>query len=197
MNPHSTTATTENAYETALRRVMALFSARAIKPHLVDSDRMLDEFGRPGRRFADNVVLFCENGDLRIVIRECSEDFIFWFEVELGYAYRDADSVTLHPLKITYREDESGDHYSTPYAWHLERNDSPESLALLADVDAEIAARCPVSGHRDPPVQLAEDGTSPDCQFYIGLIDKFITHLRVNGVPPGTTTLDVPNPPVQ
>jgi hypothetical protein len=182
------------AYSQAFSLVLQVFSDLGLELHKVEWERMVDEFGNVGHgRFDDDRVRFCQQGNLRIVVRECSDN-LFWFEVELGFVCEESEAATLHPILLTFCE--VGPNHPGCGRWGVSRYDSQESLSLLMALEADFAPRCPTEPIEEAQRSLIEfDRTRPDEPFFLDLVRKFATQMAMNSV--SSETADVPSPPAR
>ncbi len=159
-----------DSYEKAYSDVEALLFSHGIELQPVERNRMMDEFGNVGRgRFADNWIDYLDRGDLRLIVRRCSEDTSDWFEIEIGKFFYEAESVSSHPVRIT----RSRPDYEGEKEWHMYRHDSSEAVDLLKEIDPDLVPLC-LSADDGLSDSLPEsfDRSMANNAFFFSVIDK-------------------------
>jgi hypothetical protein len=105
----------------------------------------MDEYGNIGNRcLADNLIDYLDAGNLRLIVRQWSDQDDRWFEVQIGKLRDEADSLSKHSehcVRVIFME-RSAKNSPVSTTWEMDRHDSPEAAALLKEIDPNLADLC-------------------------------------------------------
>ncbi len=134
-----------HSYNTEFSNVGALLTTFGIELRSMDRDQMMGEYGNVvSRCLADNWINYLDAGDLRLIVRQLSDQDGRWFEVEIGKLHDEADSLSKHSehhVRVIFME-RSAEDSLTSTTWEMDRDDTPEAKALLKEINPKLADLC-------------------------------------------------------
>lgn len=131
-------------YAIMFANVSALLCSYGIKLQYVHYNRRVDEYGNVGHGCPeDDIIEYLDAGDLRLIVRQCSDRGDRWFDIEIGEPREKAESLSWHDVRIRFNQCSSEAEIRPPMVfWSMVHIDSPEAAALLQKIDPKLAELC-------------------------------------------------------